>query len=79
MAPFSKRHKSIKTRNMKSISEKAFLRDDASIDWKETLGFSGDTNALLQQFSSIRSLVIKNAPLSAIFVRFRKVQHLDKL
>ena len=46
----SKNHKSIKTRNMKKFSDEAFLRDVSSIDWEQALGFSGNTNLLVQQF-----------------------------
>ena len=55
----SKNHKSIKTRNMKQFSQEAFLRDVASIDWKQALGFSGDANLLVQQFSNAFSQVIE--------------------
>ena len=65
----SKNHKSIKTRNMKKFSEEAFLRDIASIDWEQALGFSGDANLLVQQFSNVFSKVIeKHAPLCQIRV-----------
>ena len=65
----SKNHKSIKTRNMKKFSEEAFLRDVASIDWEQALGFSSDANLLVQQFSDAFSEVIeKHAPLRQIRV-----------
>ena len=65
----SKNHKFIKTRNMKKFSEEAFLRDVASIDWEQALGFSSDANLLVQQFSDVFSQVIKkHAPLRQIRV-----------
>ena len=65
----SKNHKSIKTRSMKNFSEEVFLRDVASIDWEQALGFSGDANLLVQQFSNVFSQVIeKHAPLRQIHV-----------
>ena len=65
----SKNHNSIKTQNMKKFSEEAFLRDVASIDWEQALGFSGDANLLVQQFSNVFSQVIeKHAPLRQIRV-----------
>jgi len=54
---------------MKKFSEEAFLRDIASIDWEQALGFSGDANLLVQQFSTVFSKVIeKHAPLRQIRV-----------
>jgi len=54
---------------MKKFSEEAFLRDVASIDWKQALGFSGDANLFVQQFSNIFSQVIeKQASLRQIRV-----------
>ena len=54
---------------MKKFSEEAFYRDVASIDWEQALGFSGDANLLVQQFSNVFSKVIeKHAPLHQIHV-----------
>ena len=54
---------------MKTFSEEAFLRDVASIDWEQALGFSSDANLLVQQFSDVFSEVIeKHAPLRQIRV-----------
>ena len=59
----NKKHKSIKRRNMKKFSEETFLRDIASIDWEQALGFFGDANLLVQQFSNVFSQVTeKHAP-----------------
>ena len=52
---------------MKKLSEEAFLRDLASVDWEQALGFSGDANLLGQQCSNVFSKIIeKNAPLRQI-------------
>ena len=66
---FNRNHKSIKTRNMKTFSEEAFLRDVASVDWEQVLGSSCDTNTLVQQFSNVFSQLIElHAPLRHIRV-----------
>ena len=54
---------------MKKFSEEAFLRDVASIYWKQALGFSSDAHLLVQQFSNVFSKVMeKHAPLRQIRV-----------
>ena len=65
----NRNHKSIKTRNMKTFSEEAFLRDVASVDWEQVLGSSCDTNTLVQQFSNEFSQLIElHTPLRHIRV-----------
>ena len=66
---FKKDHKTIKTRNMKNFSERAFLQDVATIDWHDVLGTSEDVNKLVERFSTVFSFMVeKHAPLRQIRV-----------
>ena len=54
----AKGHKVIKTRKMKTCNEEAFRADVASIWWEQLLGETDNTDALVQHWSNLFSLII---------------------
>ena len=57
-------HKNITTRQMKNFSNESFLNDLAQVDWKGIASQSDDIDLVVDQWTSVFSLVLeKHAPL----------------
>ena len=74
-----KGHKMIKTRKMKNFDKEAFLADVSGICWEQMFSETDDINALVNDWSSLFSLIIdKHAPITEMRVSEKYCPWIDK-